>query len=110
MIKYINVNNDKNDSILFGSNLNIKTKGKKEETNIIGKKEEGIFNQNTKVSSSINNNSLFVSNKSEEKIGNQTSLFNTNNQFYFGSNDSIQNKLINIGSFSFSNNGKGLFS
>lgn len=127
--------NDNKQSIFFG---NIKTDNKTDNKTQDGlfnsKKEEGsLFNQQTSVSKSINETSLFTSNQAGNKDQNQKSLLNKENPFLsaqntnpipniFGStkpdnnnqnNQQTQSLFGNTGGFNVplfgTNPGKGLF-
>lgn len=103
-------NKDNHESIFFEDNKNsvkVNNEDKKKGESIFGqiKEEGGLFNRNTNISSSINNNDLFVSNKPEEKSEKQ-SLFNNNVFLKTSSNmnnneikDNNQNKPQNFSLF-----------
>ena len=92
-----NITNDKgifsssnpktNESLFFGIGIN----PSKQKNSIFNNtpKKEGLFNQQTSISSSINENNLFTSNKPDEK-SKEASI--QNNQFF----SKIENKTFNI--------------
>ena len=82
--------NDKSESIFFG-NTDINNNNKKRNQNeggFFSKKEEGgLFNQQTNVSSSINDDSLFKSNQPENKGQNNNSFLTSNQSENKGQNN-----------------------
>ena len=91
-------NKEQKDSIFFslGTNQNEKNNNKKNE-GIFSQTKEGLFNQQTAISSSINNNSLFQSNLPSNNQPNQNSLFKTDKeleQTKLNDNQPNQNVLL----------------